>query len=121
MKIDISKSDLRQLERQAETVAKTLGAMANANRLLILCHLADGEKTVSQIVEAVAVTQSVASQHLAKMRLLNLVKTRRNGKQIYYSIASDAVMTIMQTLYAVYCAPQVDGRAHPNAAPNRPC
>lgn len=70
MKIANSKSDLSQLAGQAETVALTLDAMANANRLLILCHLMSGEKTVSQIVEAVSIAQSAVSQHLAKMRLL---------------------------------------------------
>ncbi len=106
MKMDISKSDLLQLEKQAEKVAETLGAMANANRLLILCHLANDEKTVSQIVDAVSVAQSAVSQHLARMRLLGLVKSRREGKQIYYRLASDAVAAIMQTLYSIYCGPQ---------------
>jgi ArsR family transcriptional regulator, virulence genes transcriptional regulator len=110
MKINISKTELVQLERQADTVAELLSAMANAKRLLILCQLAGGEKTVSQIVEAVAIAQSAASQHLAKMRLLQLVKTRRDGKQIYYSIASEAVASIMQSLYAVYCAPKAKAK-----------
>jgi ArsR family transcriptional regulator, virulence genes transcriptional regulator len=106
-------SDFSKLEKQAQSVAATLGAMANANRLLILCHLAGGEKTVSEIIEICSITQSAVSQHLAKMRLMGLVTTRREGKQIHYRIASEAVTAIMQTLYAFYCAPQVRSKKQP--------
>lgn len=103
MNINISKSDLSRLEQQAGLVAQTLGAMANANRLLILCHLASGEKTVTQLVAAISVAQSAVSQHLSKMRAMKLVKKRRAGKQVHYSIANDGVASIMQVLYRVYC------------------
>lgn len=97
------KPGVSQIARQADAVAETLGAMANANRLLILCLLVEGEKTVGQIVDAVEIAQSAVSQHLAKMRQLQLVSCRRDGKQIYYSLASEAVSAIMRTLYQVYC------------------
>lgn len=103
MNFELRKQDLQKLEKQAEVVAATLGAMANANRLMILCHLTNGEKTVSELVEALSLAQSVVSQHLTIMRNLKLVGARRDGKNVHYSIASEEVNAIMRTLYAVYC------------------
>ena len=108
MNFELRKQDLQKLEKQAEVVAATLGAMANANRLMILCHLASGEKTVSELVEALSLAQSAVSQHLTIMRSLKLVRTRRDGKKIHYSIASEEVNAIMRTLYSVYCGAKPD-------------
>lgn len=93
------------MEKKAGLAAETLSALANPSRLLILCHLSESEKTVNELVQAVALAQSAVSQHLSKMRALRLVKARREGKNMYYSIASEAVSAIMQTLYQVYCGP----------------
>jgi len=99
------------MEKKAGLAAETLSALANPSRLLILCHLAESEKTVNELVEAVSLAQSAVSQHLAKMRALRLVKARREGKNMHYSIASEAVAAIMQTLYQVYCGPPLSHRA----------
>lgn len=104
MKLKMTRQELAVMEEKAGLVAETLSAMANPNRLLILCHLAEREKTVGELVEAISLAQSAVSQHLARMRALRLVKARRAGKQVYYVLASDAVASIMKTLYRVYCA-----------------
>lgn len=100
--------DTEKLEENAEKAACLLGAMANANRLLVLCNLVKGEMSVNALAENVNLSQSALSQHLAKLRALDLVKTRREAQTIYYSIASHEVSAVLETLYALYCAPVLE-------------
>ena len=83
-----------------------LGVMANQDRLLLLCHLIDAERNVSELEEVTGVRQPTLSQQLGVLREEGLVGTRREGKYIYYSLANPAVIRIMQTLYGLYCEPQ---------------
>ncbi|TSE13655.1 winged helix-turn-helix transcriptional regulator, partial [Mesorhizobium intechi] len=83
-----------------------LAAMANEKRLMILCHLLDGETSVNELAELVAMNQSALSQQLSKLRALKLVDTRRDAQQVYYRLASAEVERILQTLYGIYCDPQ---------------
>ena len=83
-----------------------LGAMANAKRLMVMCNLIEGEKSVSQLADIVGLSPAALSQHLGKMRALRLVKTRRDGQIIYYRLASEKVREILETLYKLYCAPE---------------
>lgn len=110
MNMHFTKADISAMEQKAAIAAEMLTALANPSRLLILCQLAEGERSVGELVEAVALAQSAVSQHLAKMRTLRLVTTRREGKNIYYSIGSAEVMEILQTLYKLYCAKPQAGR-----------
>lgn len=89
----------------AEDAAQLLTAMANQKRLMILCHLLDEELSVNDLAGRVELGQSPLSQHLAKLRALGLVSTRRVGQQIYYRLASDEVSGVLHTLYGIYCAP----------------
>lgn len=93
------------LEAKAEEVAATLTAMANPKRLIVLCTLLDGERSVGDLAEIVQLAPAALSQHLSKMRALRLVATRRDGQTIYYSLASPEVRLLLDTLYRVYCAP----------------
>jgi len=93
------------LEAKAEEVAATLSAMANPKRLLVMCTLLVGEKSVGDLAEIVQLSPAALSQHLSKMRALRLVSTRRDGQTIYYSLASSEVRAVLETLYRVYCAP----------------
>jgi DNA-binding transcriptional ArsR family regulator len=77
--------------------------LAQESRLLILCILADGEKSVGELEQFLAQRQSTVSQQLARLRLEGLVTTRRDGKTIYYSLASENVRTILDALYKVFC------------------
>ena len=78
----------------------------NSNRLMILCNLMNGEMAVQPLADAVGMTQSALSQQLSKLRALKLVSTRRDGRTIYYSVASDKVGRVLDALYDIYCAPK---------------
>lgn len=105
MKNDISDETINPLEAKAEEVAATLAALANPKRLVVMCTLLGGEKSVGDLAEIVQLSPAALSQHLGKMRALKLVTTRREGQTIYYNLASTEVQAVLETLYRVYCAP----------------
>jgi DNA-binding transcriptional ArsR family regulator len=76
--------------------------MSNENRLMILCNLVHGEKTVGQLEEGIGLSQSALSQHLAVLRQNNLVTTRRHAQSIYYSLAGEEARAVIETLYGLY-------------------
>ena len=85
-----------------------LKAIANENRLLILCHLAMGEKSVTELGHLLGISQPTLSQQLARLRAENLVKTRREAKTIYYSLFGTEAVLVIQLLYKLFCAPDDD-------------
>ena len=91
------------LEEQVLRAADFLKALANANRLLILCLLRDGEFSVRELEEKLDLRQPTLSQQLARLREDALVATRRDGKQIYYSLASDEVRRTIALLDDMFC------------------
>jgi DNA-binding transcriptional ArsR family regulator len=93
-----------QLAEKSDQAASLLAAMANPSRLMVLCHLIDGELTVGALADRVGLNQSPLSQHLARLRALGLVKTRREGQSIHYRLASANVEAVLRTLYRLYCA-----------------
>ncbi|MEM8813890.1 MAG: metalloregulator ArsR/SmtB family transcription factor, partial [Pseudomonadota bacterium] len=93
------------MSEKAEEVAGLLGLMANRSRLLILCRLVEGPASVGALAEAIDLSQSALSQHLAKLRRADLVTTTRQGQFITYRLASKEAETLMRTLYDLYCAP----------------
>jgi DNA-binding transcriptional ArsR family regulator len=97
------KMEIEKMEANAEQAMRLLTAMANSKRLLILCNLLDREMNVTELGEKVGLAQSPLSQHLSKLRAWDFVKTRRDGQQIRYSLASDEVRRVLATLYAIYC------------------
>lgn len=101
----LAPTEMALMAAKAEEASRVLTAMANAKRLLVLCNLLDGEKSVGSLAEAVALAPAALSQHLGKMRALGLVETRRDGQTIYYRLASPEVRAILETLYRLYCAP----------------
>lgn len=98
--------DLDLLKRSAGDAARYLKALANHNRLLILCHLVDGEKSVGALERATGLRQPALSQQLARLRAGDLVRTRRNAKSIHYSIADADIGAVLQVLYGKFCAPR---------------
>lgn len=96
---------------QSETAASLLSAMSNTKRLMIICNLLEGEIAVGSLAQRVDLSQSALSQHLSKLRARNLVRTRRDAQTIYYSIASEEVLKIMETLHTIYCTESKDLRA----------
>jgi ArsR family transcriptional regulator len=77
--------------------------LANSDRLMLLCELAQGEKCVSELEELLGIVQPTLSQQLTVLRNEELVTTRREGKNIYYQISSPEALAVMQILYKTYC------------------
>jgi ArsR family transcriptional regulator, virulence genes transcriptional regulator len=98
--------DATLLTRKAVEASRLLTALANENRLAILCELVDGERSVGALVEAVGLAQSALSQHLAKLRAADIVATRREAQTIYYRLTSEPAGLVMQTLAEIYCRPR---------------
>jgi ArsR family transcriptional regulator len=92
-----------ELERNAEQAAGYLKSMAHSGRLRILCHLCQGEMSVGALEQALGIRQAAVSQLLAKLRETRLVKTRREGKTIYYSLADDDTTKIIEVMYNKFC------------------
>jgi DNA-binding transcriptional ArsR family regulator len=101
--MNMSHMDIAAMERAAGAAAALLRALGNEHRLLILCQLGDGERSVGELVEAVGLSQSAVSQHLARLRAEGLVATRREAQSIFYSVASLGVRRVIATLYDIYC------------------
>ena len=100
-----SPEEFNKLLEQARMASELLKALAHEGRLLILCLLTEGEKSVSELEEAMQMPQAAVSQQLARLRFDRLVNTRRDGRTIYYSIASAQVSSVIETLYNLFCAP----------------
>lgn len=105
-------AELGPLADAACAASQFLKALSNENRLLLLCLLAEGEKSVSQLEEQLHLRQPAVSQQLARLRADGLVAHRRDGKNIYYSLASDEARQMMALLYKLFCAP-AKGEAKP--------
>jgi len=97
--------DPEKLKENAEKAAKLLKSMSHPSRLMVLCHLMKGECPVSVLNQAVPLSQSALSQHLAGLRKADLVDTRRESQVIYYRLKSQAVSEVIEALYQIYCTP----------------
>lgn len=95
--------NLQDLAPQAEKAETFLKALANRHRLMILCELLGGERTVSAIQDRVGLSQSSLSQHLARLRADKLVKTRREAQTIHYSLQREDVERVIALLHELYC------------------
>ena len=95
--------DLPAMRTAADSACKLMRVMANPDRLLLLCQLAQGERRVGELEELLGIQQPTLSQQLAVLRDEALVETRREGKQIYYRIASPAAVAMMAVLYDQFC------------------
>lgn len=95
---------LSSLKKKSEAVSDLLKQLSHPQRLLILCCLAQDEKSVGEIEEFCGASQSAVSQFLKGMRLEGLVDSRREGKQVYYRIADDRVLELMKSLYQIFCS-----------------
>jgi len=94
---------VRRMEKNATRACGVLGAMSNPARLLVLCYLAEGEKSVGELEPLIGLSQSALSQHLAVLRGKRLVRTRREGQSIRYSLASKEATALMHTLHEQFC------------------
>lgn len=94
---------IQQLRANADAAGQLLKALANPDRLLLLCQLSQGERNVGELEALLGIQQPTLSQQLAVLRREGLVETRRDGKQIYYRISSPAALAVIETLYRLFC------------------
>lgn len=97
--------DLDTMRAGAQQACALMKVLSNPDRLMLLCELADGERNVGQLEEALGIVQPTLSQQLAVLRTEEVVNTRRDGKNIYYQIASAQALAVMQVLYTQFCTP----------------
>ncbi len=97
--------ELADLQRAAAAASGLLKVLANQDRLLLLCQMTQGDYCVSDLEALTGVRQPTLSQQLTVLRDENMVATRREGKQIFYSIASKEAIAVMQVLYEQFCKP----------------
>lgn len=97
---------MEDMMTNAQTASDFLKAIAHESRLLILCMLVEGEKSVRDLELLLQMRQPSVSQQLARLRADNLVTTRREGKTIYYSLASDEAREVVTLLYKLFCSPK---------------
>ena len=100
---DVLEMSFDKMQANAAEASTLLKSMANENRLLILCQLVEGEKSVGELQSHLPLSQSALSQHLAILRRERLVKTRRSAQSIYYSLASEEAEAILSALSELYC------------------
>lgn len=103
MKSQSKAKSLTEMNRKSEEVAVLMKQLSHPQRLLILCSLAEGEKSVGEIEEVCGASQSSVSQFLKGMRLEGLIDSRRDGKQIYYMIVDERVLELIKSLYQIFC------------------
>lgn len=105
---DQTQEEFYTLVVQARKASELLKALSHETRLLILCLLTEGEQSVSTLEDIMKLPQAAVSQQLARLRYDGLVTTRREGRQIYYSIASEEVSAVVSSLHELFCAPVRD-------------
>lgn len=102
---DISEEEMDRMVDQATTASNFLKAVSHEGRLLILCHLVSGEKSVTELEDLLSARQAAVSQQLSRLRLEGLVVPRRDGKAIYYRLADDRPKRILELVYELFCDP----------------
>jgi ArsR family transcriptional regulator, virulence genes transcriptional regulator len=95
--------DIEHLQTNARRASALLKAMSNEHRLMILCQLQSGERSVGELERLVGLSQSALSQHLARLRRDQLVRTRRVAQTIFYSLNGIEATEVIRTLYGIYC------------------
>jgi DNA-binding transcriptional ArsR family regulator len=100
---ELRPKELAELQANASRACGVLKAIANDARLLLVCELAGGEKSVGQLQASVGLSQSSVSQHLAILREHHVVKTRRHHQSVYYDLAGPEVSALIKTLHEQFC------------------
>mgnify|MGYP000135576236 CR=1 FL=1 len=98
-----AKPTIEDMMKHACDAASLLKQLANENRLVICCTLAEEELSVGELNERIPLSQSALSQHLAKLRTANIVSVRKDAQTVYYRLASEDVVKIIMVLQSIYC------------------
>ena len=104
--MDTSTLDLDKMKASASNACRLMKVLSNPDRLMLLCQLSQGEKRVGELEEILSIVQPTLSQQLTVLREEELVTTRRDGKNIYYQIASPQALAVMNVLFEQFCGPQ---------------
>ena len=102
--------DIKELTAKSEEATRLLAVFANPQRLRILCELQQGERSVGALEAVIGLSQSALSQHLAKLRMAEVVSTRRESQTIYYSVSDARAVKLLAVLYEMFCAPQTGSK-----------
>lgn len=105
VKLLLDTSNTEELLKEARKASDLLKALSHETRLVILCLLAEGERSVSELEDMLEMPQAAVSQQLARLRFDGIVNARRDGRAIYYSIAGSEIETIIGALYNLFCRP----------------
>ena len=97
--------NIEELTKKSEEAASLMGLLANPQRLRILCELQGGERSVGELEAVVDLSQSALSQHLAKLRAAEVVKTRRDAQTIHYSLSDERLSRLLAVMYEIFCGP----------------
>ncbi len=100
---DADQFEPKKFAEKAAKAANLLRLLSNEKRLMIMCRLATGERSVQNLAVEIDLSQSALSQHLARLRQDGLVQTRRESQSIYYSIRDPAAVEVIKTLVSIYC------------------
>ena len=100
----LDEAEMTRMMQNAKNATEFLKALSHEGRLMILCHLAAGERSVTELEQLLSQRQAAVSQQLARLRLEGLVETRREGKAIYYRIKDGRTRQMLDILYDVFCA-----------------
>lgn len=100
---NMEESDMEKMMRNASRASNFLKAVGHEGRLMILCHLATGEKSVTELEDLLSARQAAVSQQLSRLRLEGLIEPRREGKSIYYRLTDDRSKQIMEIVYDLFC------------------
>ena len=103
--MDTSTLDLDKMKASAGNACRLMKVLSNPDRLMLLCQLSQGEKRVGELEEILGIVQPTLSQQLTVLREEELVTTRRDGKSIYYQIASPQALAVMNVLFEQFCRP----------------
>lgn len=101
--LNMCAEDMDKMAANAMEASNFLKAISHEGRLMILCHLASGEKSVMELEQLLSARQAAVSQQLSRLRLEGLVTPRRDGKTIFYSLADDRPKQIIETVYDLFC------------------
>ena len=103
LRVDMDDEEIDQIAEKATDAAAFLKAISHEGRLMILCHLVSGEKSVTELEELLSARQAAVSQQLSRLRLEGLVVPRRDGKAIYYRLADDRPKKMLECVYELFC------------------
>ncbi len=100
--------DLEKMQESAQRASEMMKLLGHRHRLMILCELKMAEKSVGELSETIGISQSLVSQHLARMRHENVVTSRRDAQVVYYSLQEGEAATLIAALYDIFCDPGSD-------------